>query len=958
MVFLNPGTVVDKRYRIIGSLGAGGMGAVFKAQELGLDRLVAIKLLHSTLAGDPQNQARFKREGKALATLSHPNIIQMYRYGTWEDKYLYIAMEYFNGRPLDSLVNAGVPLECQTVLSILTQVCNAMEAAHSAGIVHRDLSLANVMLPEEGDRPAKVIDFGLSMFSNQEGTAGQKLTSTGTVVGSIYYMSPEQCTGDRADHRADIYSLGCVAYHMLTGEAPFQADNPIALMRKHTSEYPPALQTVQPSLPIGLSSVIAKAMAKEPSQRYQSMGEMRNDIDLVLSGLGASIEAPVHPGSYQTAARKHAKVVLGSTLVLFVGITAMLMYYAYAKKQSEQVLHREEAPSSLRALKERSELNSIPVDDQIAYYRSWLAAHASDKKVDAAIARRGLAHLLFLHKPESKIDAKLLDSEALEMAKPLLIQSIDRSNPSQAELIINMTKEMDTDSPIPNFLERMSEMRSVLEQKGEEGMLKPCIACRNFIAERLCTQKRFAEAEKVFAVQLESSTQGPILHVECMRWMIMRARCLVCLERESEARDLLRDTISYARKNVPGQPLEKTDLAGLCYEANQFRLAIAAADLACAACPNVNNSYMTATETKYRSLMKLGEYANAYQTISSTYDRVHNAQVRLHWLKFLSQSNTMGKLEKSEEIKRFFQVETNRLSPSAQGDVSRYFNSVVCAATDSRMLKNEEPGRSVMHIASSVIDRMTPADVQANLGSLIAFFVECYCLKDKSLTVEVLDKTWAKVEKLPGNNFFVKAKLAAFYANYAGYFDNGKFRDKYLNSIIAQTTDEKTRQQVAFDLLLTRSRLLRFENKPKLALRDAEDALSRSRELQDNLGEACALREMGVTEFMLGNFEEAEKYQRLAVAKNAQAQQQKISLLALITTLMRLKKYQDSEQLLNECKALDVKSHTPLHRWQILQLYSSLYKDTKQPDKLKALAKPIERAKEELLNPKPELNLD
>ncbi len=290
---LQPGTIVDGRYEILEHIGCGGMGDVYRARELGLDRDIAIKMIHSSLVADQENRDRFKQECKILSTLEHPNILMFYRFGLWERQFPYMAVELLDGTSLLTLLIKGA-LPVSRVISIAQQICQGMEYAHDRGIVHRDLKPGNVFLTASprGDI-VKILDFGLARIVPLAEDSGQHLTQTGCIVGSLYYMSPEQCEGKKADARSDIYSLGCLLYELLTGVPPLMAETAVGLMYKHVNEMPAPLPAMlgQERPPDGLQNVLFRALAKHPGDRYSSMANLNADLDLVIHNRGGEIAA-------------------------------------------------------------------------------------------------------------------------------------------------------------------------------------------------------------------------------------------------------------------------------------------------------------------------------------------------------------------------------------------------------------------------------------------------------------------------------------------------------------------------------------------------------------------------------------------------------------------------------------------------------------------------------------------
>lgn len=311
-MLIDSGILIDGRYEVQGHLGDGGMGTVFKAHELELERTVAIKFLHADLLNAGEQRARFEREGKVLSTISHPNLLSCYRFGVWQGK-PYIVMEYLEGKSLRQLlcgdaedtldpVDTGArllraadvtPFAWQRAVRIAISICEGMHYAHAHGIIHRDLKPNNIVLVEtDGVEVVKVVDFGLAIVLDDSAAKHQHLTQTGAVMGTLFYLSPEQCTGQRGDHRSDIYALGCMLYELITGAAPFYSDNPIAIMQKHAAEVPPKLPA-RLHVPTELNGILHKSLAKKPEDRYQTMLEMQADLDNLLNGRLEEIEVTV-----------------------------------------------------------------------------------------------------------------------------------------------------------------------------------------------------------------------------------------------------------------------------------------------------------------------------------------------------------------------------------------------------------------------------------------------------------------------------------------------------------------------------------------------------------------------------------------------------------------------------------------------------------------------------------------
>ncbi|HAA89275.1 MAG: Serine/threonine-protein kinase Sp [Thermoanaerobacterales bacterium 50_218] len=266
------GKVLGNRYEIISRLASGGMANVYLARCRVLNRLVTIKVLKEELAEDKEFLQRFQREAQAVASLSHPNIVNIYDVGE-ENGLPYIVMEYVEGENLKEVIRRKAPFSPQEIANIGAQVCAALAHAHEKGIVHRDIKPHNILVTTGGR--IKVTDFGLARMLS---APSANVTQSGTVVGSVYYFSPEQAQGREVDPRSDIYSLGVVLYEMATGEVPFKGDNPISVALKHLQEEPPPIRQKNPAIPPELEQVIFKAMAKDPENRFSSADEMRKAL--------------------------------------------------------------------------------------------------------------------------------------------------------------------------------------------------------------------------------------------------------------------------------------------------------------------------------------------------------------------------------------------------------------------------------------------------------------------------------------------------------------------------------------------------------------------------------------------------------------------------------------------------------------------------------------------------------
>ncbi|MEU7139526.1 Stk1 family PASTA domain-containing Ser/Thr kinase [Nocardia sp. NPDC046473] len=273
---------LSSRYELGEIIGFGGMSEVHKARDLRLSRDVAIKVLRADLARDPTFYLRFKREAQNAAALNHPAIVAVYDTGEAkvDDGPLpYIVMEYVEGDTLRDIVRGQGPLPPRRAMEVVADVCAALDFSHKAGIVHRDMKPANIMINRAG--AVKVMDFGIARAIAD---SSNPMTQTAAVIGTAQYLSPEQARGETVDARSDVYSVGCVLFEILTGEPPFTGDSPVAVAYQHVREDPRLPSHVHPGVPRELDSVILKAMSKNPANRYQSAAEMRADLIRVLGG--------------------------------------------------------------------------------------------------------------------------------------------------------------------------------------------------------------------------------------------------------------------------------------------------------------------------------------------------------------------------------------------------------------------------------------------------------------------------------------------------------------------------------------------------------------------------------------------------------------------------------------------------------------------------------------------------
>lgn len=283
------GTVVDQRYEVQAVLGEGGMGTVYRVKHKALERPLAMKALRSDLSKDADLPARFILEAKAAAAVEHPNVVQITDFGTLPTGQPYFVMELLEGDALSLLIRELVRLPQSRAVAVAIHVAEALAAAHTAGVVHRDLKPDNVNVRRVGHHDVvKVLDFGLAKIA---GTS--RLTRAGMVFGTPHYMSPEQAAGEPSDHRVDIYALGVMLFEMLTGRVPFEAETFTGVLAMHMYMEPPSPSAIV-GVPLGgVEDVVLRCLAKKPAERYATMGDLLADLDRV----SAQLSVPPEPSS-------------------------------------------------------------------------------------------------------------------------------------------------------------------------------------------------------------------------------------------------------------------------------------------------------------------------------------------------------------------------------------------------------------------------------------------------------------------------------------------------------------------------------------------------------------------------------------------------------------------------------------------------------------------------------------
>jgi serine/threonine protein kinase len=285
------GTTLADKYRIEERISEGGMGTVYRGTHVLMDKTVAVKVLHPTLAADDKIVARFSREAKAASRISHPHALSVTDFGESDNGIVFLVMEYLSGQTLKDVIRQDGPLPLARAVEIMRQVSSALDAAHAQGVVHRDLKSDNIMLVDLDSHSdwAKVLDFGIAKIQEPLGQ-DPALTAPNLIIGTPQYMSPEQCSqAQDIDHRTDIYSLGVILFEMLSGHVPFSGESPTAIMMKHLQEPPPSILDERDDLPEAVNLVISRAMAKLPSSRFQTPGLFAEALEAAASATSSEV---------------------------------------------------------------------------------------------------------------------------------------------------------------------------------------------------------------------------------------------------------------------------------------------------------------------------------------------------------------------------------------------------------------------------------------------------------------------------------------------------------------------------------------------------------------------------------------------------------------------------------------------------------------------------------------------
>ncbi|MBX9686926.1 MAG: protein kinase [Candidatus Obscuribacterales bacterium] len=384
-MFIAPGTVIDQRFTILNSIGAGGMATVYRAEQHGLERLVAIKIMQESLEGDASQQARFLREATVLSRLSHPGIVKFFHFGMHDGRYPYLVMELCEGLTLNSLKDEQGRIHWKRCFRLLKQAAEILSYAHAQGVLHRDLSPQNILVEKrEGNESVKLIDFGLASFKSAQ---VETLTATGALIGSVRYMSPEQSKGQKALPASDVYSLACITYEMLSGRCPFEADTAMGLIYLHANAEAPQLKLKESDMSAelleALDTLLSACLSKNPDDRPTAK-ELAGALSLLEEEKIAELESEPYWQKQKTKKQKKGRETIPYTvgIICFIAFIAAFSFVQPVQKDPLALpdKHNKISPARIKSmsLKELAELLAGDSKHELAQSEiisKWKSSH-------------------------------------------------------------------------------------------------------------------------------------------------------------------------------------------------------------------------------------------------------------------------------------------------------------------------------------------------------------------------------------------------------------------------------------------------------------------------------------------------------------------------------------------------------------------------------------------------------
>lgn len=455
---LHPDEELESRYRVLGKIGKGGTGVVYKAEHVVLGKQVAIKVLNTELISDATAIQRFEQEARACAGLCHKNLVSVTDCGVTPASQPYLVMEFLEGEDLMEILRKARYLTDARFLEIFIDVCTGLAYAHSYGVIHRDLKPSNIILTitPEGTLCPKIVDFGMAKVEEYGGHI-QMLTQSGEVFGSPSYMSPEQCQGTKVDARSDVYSIGCVMYEALMGRRAFPGDNIMAIVNMHLQQEPPALVANRDGGPINpeLAAIVNKCMHKNPDKRYQTVEALKS----ALVAYQTREKRLVHLGSYKIGSNSLTTILILLLVACVACGTYIVQRHLSGARETQMAAESTREKARMTRLLWASFLNSLEMQDR---YRSELTSMVKAKEL-SLVDKSGLVLLLF-----RQLDRDLKFEDEISLVegklKPFFEQIVAQAASQPASL-----KEAASSAPlIFYYVGRAYEHLRIDESKGKE----------------------------------------------------------------------------------------------------------------------------------------------------------------------------------------------------------------------------------------------------------------------------------------------------------------------------------------------------------------------------------------------------------------------------------------------------------------------------------------------------------
>lgn len=952
-ISLAPGVIIDNRYLLGALLGEGGMGCVYRATESELDRTVAIKFLQEDIIGDEVTRARFWREGKLLSGLEHPNIIKCYRYGIWQNT-PYIAMECLEGESLrDYCSNRSLPVA--EALSISVSVCDAMSVAHNANIIHRDLSPSNIFLQSNsaGGVIVKVIDFGLSTYDIEK---SQKITQTGHLVGSVYYLSPELCAGGRPSRASDVYSLGCILYQLLTGNPPFDAPNPLALMRLHYEAAPKPLGAHLPPehLPDGLDYVVLRSIAKLPSERYGTMDEFRKDIELVRAGAGASIakfEANKPTGN-QIRVRVLVLLALG---VVAVSVTTMYLKHSYQNQRSVLPALDSRTATTMRRLRPLVELESMSKFERIQYLNSWINDYGVVPTLDAVIAHLYLSHE-YLDDP---VVCNKLSDKALEISHKVFAESLTRNDGNSVMEAVHHIGMLWDERNEPDLRARdFLSMTQQIKAKGEKGFYNALNTCRRDLIAYYLGVGQSEVALQLSDECLSSANRCSMMAAEKFIFMLHRSICLWRLNRVGAATAQLRESYDFCRRLLPGNIDTRLKLAGACFEEEQYLLCVKVGQMLesivmeSAEHPTNKLALLESYKLTFAACEKMARYGDAFDVLVRHWRATPDLNTRLALWRRAGHLSIVNRLGKERELRDLMDSELSSISISlSEKDIDSIFLSVAELSNLSCSREDFATVKTMVQLGDDLLRKFNPdLSQQTPFGFTTTMAGARQRLKDLAQAERILLGLIDRLKNSDGDHGVLILQASYQLCNVYSDWEQPQKVLKCINTMGQIKVAEKKHPKLIVGRYFVKAvalRTLKRFDESELAVREGME-VGEHLKMHEVGTEGLLL--LGANEYDKNDLQSAETFLLQCVSRSVfdsrSVQMRALGWLAKV--YITRQKHSEAENTMERIRKLALQSD-PSRRYGGYNILLGLYKMTGNKPEAAALTREVEELKASLL---------